>query len=142
MPLVGDGICDDEINERYIYLMLPIYSHQICYIKYIYFFPFSRACEFDLGDCCMKSDVNLMNCMICQCYESTTTTEKTCPPGKKLEWQKSQNKHVCKDIDECIEYDFICGDKLCKNTVGNYECYDKAVVYYSPQEGKYVMNKV
>ena len=112
-----------------------IFSHKISYIKCIYFFPFSRACEFDLGDCCMKSDVNLMNCMICQCYESTTTTEKTCPPGKKLEWQKSQNKHVCKDIDECIEYDFICGDKLCKNTIGDYECYSKAVVYYSPREG-------
>ena len=87
----------------------------------------------------MKSSLNQMNCLICQCYESTTTTEMTCPNGKALD-KNILNKKVCKDINECIEYDSICGDKLCKNTNGNYECHSKAVVYYSPKEGMYLHN--
>ena len=83
----------------------------------------------------MKSTLNQMNCLICQCYDSRSTTEMTyCPNGMTLD-KTNPNKKICKDINECMEYDSICGDKLCKNTIGDYECYSKAVVYYSPREG-------
>ena len=56
----------------------------------------------------------------------------TCPNGYELIIEEN----TCREIDECLEYNDTCGDLLCKNTDGSFECFTKAVVYYSPKNGK------
>ena len=108
-PFLGDGLCDDETNDR--------------------------ACEFDYGDCCLPSNQSHLRCEICQCYSfniSTSTQRMTCPNGYELNIEEN----TCREIDECQEYNDTCGDLLCKNTDGSFKCFTKAVVYYSPKKGK------
>ena len=86
-----------------------------------------------MGDCCIPSPSNHshLRCDICECYSfniSTSTQRLSCPSGYELNIEENS----CREIDECLEFNMTCGDLICTNIPGSYECSTKAAIYYSP----------